>query len=54
MKVETIKSFRFPNQNFGEDGQWSMAINDAGALKTQYEIKDIIYHYFVGEPKHAL
>lgn len=54
MKLDVVKDFKFPDQNFGEDGQWSMAIKEAGALKTQYAIPEVIYHYFNGQPKHAL
>lgn len=54
MNLDKVKDFKFPDQNFGEDGQWSMAIKEAGVLKTQYAIPEVIYHYFNGEPKHAL
>lgn len=54
MKLDVVKDFKFPDQNFGEDGQWSMAIKEAGVLKTQYPIPEVIYHYYNGLPKHEL
>ncbi len=54
IKLDLVKGIQFPDQVFGEDGQWSMAIKDAGVLKTEHVIEDVIYHYFCGEPKHAL
>lgn len=54
MRLDKVKDFKFPDQNFGEDGQWSMAIKEAGVLKTQFVIPEVIYHYFNGEPKLAL
>lgn len=54
MRLDKVKDFKFPDQNFGEDGQWSMAIKEAGVLKTQYAIPEVIYHYFNGTPKHEV
>lgn len=54
LKLDVVKDFKFPEQVFGEDGKWSMAIRDAGVLKTEHPIKDIIYHYFCGSPNHFL
>lgn len=54
MRLDKVKDFKFPDQNFGEDGQWSMAIKEAGVLKTQYAIPEVIYHYYNGLPKHEI
>lgn len=54
MKLDLVKDVKFPDQNFGEDGQWSMKIKELGLLKTEFKIPEVIYHYFNGEPKHAL
>lgn len=53
-KLSLVKDIPFPDQNFGEDGKQSYAMRDAGIFKTQYAIPEVIYHYFNGEPKHAL
>ena len=53
-KLELVKDIPFPDQGFGEDGKQSEAMRDAGIFKTMYPIPEIIYHYFVGEPKRAL
>lgn len=53
-KLSLVKDIPFPNQIFGEDGVQSERMRDAGIFKTMYPIPEIIYNYFVGEPKHAL
>lgn len=53
-KLSLVKDIPFPEQNFGEDGKQSEAMRDAGIFKTMYPIPEIIYHYFCGQPKHAL
>lgn len=53
-KLELMKDIPFPDQGFGEDGKQSEAMRDAGIFKTMYPIPEVIYHYFCGEPKHAL
>jgi len=54
MKLEAIREIHFPDQVFGEDGKFSYACRDAGVFKTEFEIPEVIYHYFCGFPKHAL
>ena len=44
-KASIAKQFRFPETTFGEDHVWSKAVHEAGALKTEYYIDDIIYFY---------
>lgn len=41
-----IEGMRFNSISFGEDGQWSMQLLNEGRLKTQYEIKEVLYHYY--------
>lgn len=53
-KLSVVKDFKFPDYNFGEDGIWSMAIKDAGVLKKEFPISEVIYHYFCGDPKHEI
>lgn len=50
-KLAVVKDVPFPDQNFGEDGKQSYAMRDAGVFKTEYPIKDILYHYFAGRKK---
>jgi hypothetical protein len=45
-KLSLVKDIPFPDQVFGEDGKQSYAMRDAGIFKTQYPIKDILYHYY--------
>lgn len=39
------KQFTFPESNHGEDREWSMAICNAGALKTEYFVEKPCYFY---------
>lgn len=54
MSLEKVKDFKFLDRNFGEDGNWSMDIQKAGVLKTEFQIDEIIYYYFHGRRNHAL
>lgn len=54
IKLDLVKDIRFPNQNFGEDGQWSEKVKESGRLNTMMPIPEVIYHYFCGSPKQAL
>lgn len=54
MKMDAIKDIHFPDQVFGEDAKFSYACRDAGVFKTEFEIPEVIYHYFCGYPKHKL
>lgn len=54
IKLALVKDIPFPDQSFGEDGKWSYAVRDAGVLKKEHPIKDIIYHYFCGKIKNNL
>ena len=46
IKKECVNGIYFDSVNFGEDGKWSMAINDQQRLKSQFEIKEMLYHYY--------
>lgn len=46
IRLEKIKDIPFRDQTIGEDGHWSIDIQKAGFLKTEFQIKEIIYHYF--------
>lgn len=40
-----IGHVKFPESNFGEDGQWSEKIHAEGCLRTEYEITKPFYYY---------
>lgn len=46
IKLELIKDISFQDKYIGEDGNFSMDVQKAGVLKTEFEIKEIIYHYY--------
>lgn len=54
MKLSLIKDIPYPDITVGEDGQFSMSVEKAGVLKTEYPIPEIIYHYYCGFPKHEV
>lgn len=55
IKLDLVKDIPFPDQSFGEDGQWSVhRVQPAGVLKTMYPIPEVIYYYFSGNPKHEI
>lgn len=45
IRAEIAQRFRFPEKNFGEDHAWSTAIHRAEAIKTEFYIDKILYHY---------
>lgn len=49
VKLDLVKHIPFPDQTFGEDGKWSEAVHAAKVLKTEYEINEVIYHYYAGK-----
>lgn len=51
VKLDLIKDIRYEDITVGEDGRWSEAVRDAGVLKTEYPVKEIIYYYFQGKSK---
>lgn len=48
IKLSLIKDIPFPDKSWGEDGVASYKWRDSGRLKNEYEIKEVIYHYFNG------
>jgi len=54
VKKDLVKDFKFQEKNFGEDMCWAMDISNSGVLKNEYEINEVLYHYFVGEPKKEI
>jgi len=48
IKLDLVKDIPFQETNFGEDGNWSYDIRNAGVLKTEHTIDHVIYHYFSG------
>jgi hypothetical protein len=54
MKLDLIKDFRYEDKTFGEDMCFAMELQKAAVFKTMLPIPEIIYSYFVGEPKHIV
>lgn len=46
IRLEKIKDIPFRDQTIGEDGHFSIDIQQAGVLKTEFQIKEIIYYYY--------
>lgn len=49
IKLSCLESIQFQEKNFGEDAHYSIDIQKAGVLKSEYNIEDMIYHYFCGK-----
>jgi|SRR6185369_6219508 len=45
IKSSIAKQFKYPQKNHGEDHDWSKQIHEAGLLKTEYYIPQVIYYY---------
>lgn len=54
LNLEKVADIRYPNITVGEDGQYSLKLAELDVLKTQMAIPEVIYHYYVGTPKHEL
>lgn len=54
LRLEAIRDIKYPDITIGEDGQYSLRLQHADVLKTQYPIPEIIYHYYSGYPKHEI
>jgi|SRR6478609_2116271 len=54
LRLDKVKDIKYPDITVGEDGQYSIALQKAGVLKTEYPIPEIIYYYYAGNPKHEL
>lgn len=46
LRTEKVKDIKYQDITIGEDGQYSIALQKAGVLKTEYKIPEIIYHYY--------
>lgn len=53
-RFDKIKDFKFQNKVFGEDMTWAMEIKNSGIIQTMMPIPEVIYHYYVGNPKHKV
>jgi len=55
IKASIAKQFKFisegPQANHGEDTDWATQIHKSGLLKTEYPIKEVIYHYYYNSNK---
>lgn len=45
IKASIAKQFSFTNKNHGEDFDWSKAVHEAGIIKTEHYIDEILYYY---------
>ena len=45
VKTSIAKQFEFPHWKSGEDTEQACRMFNSGLLKTEYEIKSVIYHY---------
>lgn len=45
IRTSISKNFKFPELNHGEDTDWAMQICNAGVLKTEGRIENIVYYY---------
>jgi hypothetical protein len=54
IKLSKVAHIKFKDITIGEDGNWSMDIQKAGVLKTEYQINETIYHYFTGKRDHSI
>lgn len=52
VKLELVKDIHYPDITKGEDHSWSKGVLNAGVLKTEYKIPEIIYHYFTEARDH--
>lgn len=53
-RLDKVKDFKFQNKTFGEDMTWAMEIRNSGIIQTMMPIPEVIYHYYVGNPKHKI
>ncbi len=48
LKMSAIKGIQYKSLTIGEDGNYSIDLQNAGVLKTMYPVNEIIYYYFAG------
>lgn len=51
IKLDLLINIRFQDKTIGEDGHYSIDLQNAGVLKNEYPIKEILYYYFAGRNK---
>lgn len=45
IRTDIAKQFEFPGEFRGEDHMWSNKLHESGLIKSEYYIKDVLYHY---------
>jgi glycosyltransferase involved in cell wall biosynthesis len=45
IRTDISKNFNFPHINLSEDTEWSMKLQQAGVLRTEFSIPEIMYYY---------
>lgn len=51
IKLSLLNDIKFKDQDVGEDGHFSIALQESGVLKRQWPVNEIIYYYFAGGRK---
>jgi len=46
LRTEKVKGIKYKDITIGEDGQYSISLQQSGVLQTEYKIPEIIYHYY--------
>jgi len=54
LKLSLVKDICYRDITVGEDGHYSIALQESGVLKTEYQINETIYHYFTGKKNHSI
>ncbi len=45
IRASIAKQFKFPEEDFGEDTNWALQIQESGLLRREEKIDKVIYHY---------
>lgn len=45
IRTSIASQFKFPETSHGEDKDWSMQLQKSGLLRTEFEIKEVLYYY---------
>ncbi len=54
LRTDKVKDIKYRDITIGEDGNYSIDLQNAGVLKSMFRIPETLYHYYVGNPKHAI
>lgn len=46
IKTQIARKIKYEEVNFGEDGRYSEKLKASGLIKTEFEIKEVLYFYF--------